>query len=126
MINRYIIVGAFTVAVDYSVLYICYSILSLHYLVSVIMGFIFSGFFQFFVNFKYTFRLERNDRFWTRIVLFFVSASIGMFLATTSVIFFQTMIDSLYISKTLSLVISFAYGWTVSKYVIYKKNKKSI
>ncbi|GHZ20406.1 hypothetical protein VCSRO123_1998 [Vibrio cholerae] len=122
MINRYIIVGAFTVAVDYFVLYLCYSILSLHYVVSVIIGFIFSGVFQFFVNFKYTFRLEKNDRFWTRSVLFFVSASIGMFLATISVIILQFFIDSLYISKTLSLVISFAYGWTVSKYVIYKKD----
>lgn len=126
MINRYIIVGAFTVAVDYSVLFLCYSVLSLHYLVSVIMGFIFSGFFQFFVNFKYTFRLEKSDRFWTRIVLFFVSASIGMFLSTATVVFFQAMINSLYISKTLSLVVSFAYGWTVSKYVIYRKDQKSI
>lgn len=116
---KYIGVGIVTVLLDYIIIFLFFNILKTHYIVSVLMGFIASNIFQFYINFFYTFKLEKNDLFRKRMLMYLVSSMIGMVIGTTTIIFFESFFHSLYLSKTLSLFISFIYGFTASKYIVF-------
>ena len=123
-IYKYLLIGIITVGLDYSMIYLIYTILNMNYILAIVSGFLISNLFQFYANFFYTFSLVKNDDYYRRMILFCISACIGIFLGTFSVIFLEIYIKSLYISKTISLFISFAYGYTASKYVVFNKNFK--
>lgn len=123
-IYKYLLIGIITVGLDYSMIYLIYTILNMNYILAIVSGFLISNLFQFYANFFYTFSLVKNDDYYRRMILFCISACIGIFLGTFSVIFLEIYINSLYISKTISLFISFAYGYTASKYVVFNKNFK--
>jgi len=119
---KYLLVGFGTVTIDYCVIFIFYSIFHFYYVIAIIMGFIFANTFQFLSNFFFTFQLKKEEQIKKRAVVFIIVASIGSTLATLSVIFFESFIHSLYISKTLSLGVSFTYGFLASKFIIYNYN----
>lgn len=123
-IYKYLIIGIITVGLDYSMIYLIYTVLSMNYILAIVLGFLVSNLFQFYANFFYTFSLVKNDDYYRRMILFCISACIGIFIGTFSVILLEQYIESLYISKTISLFISFAYGYTASKYVVFNKNFK--
>lgn len=119
---KYLLVGFGTVTIDYIVIYITYSIFHLYYVFCVIMGFVFANIFQFLSNFFFTFGLTKEEQIKKRAVVFVIVAGIGTTIATSSIIFFESFINSLYISKTLSLGVSFTYGFLASKFIIYNYN----
>lgn len=123
-IYKYLVIGVITVGLDYSMIYLIYTMFNMNYILAIVLGFLVSNLFQFYANFFYTFSLVKNDDYYRRMILFCISACIGIFIGTFSVIFLEQYIESLYISKTISLFISFAYGYTASKYVVFNKNFK--
>ena len=123
-IYKYLLIGIITVGLDYSMIYLIYTILNMNYILAIVSGFLISNLFQFYANFFYTFSLVKDDDYYKRMILFCISACIGILIGTFTVIFLEKYILSLYISKTISLFISFAYGYTASKYVVFNKNFK--
>lgn len=121
---KYIFIGVLTVGLDYFMIFLTYSVLNMNYILAIIFGFIVSNLFQFYANFFYTFSLDKDSGYYQRIILFIISACIGIVLGTSAIIFFEKYINSLYISKTLSLIVSFLYGYTASKYIVFNKNIK--
>ena len=119
---KYIIVGILTVIIDYSVLYLFYTVLNIYYITAILLGFLFSNLFQFYMNFFYTFELEKNDIFYQRMIMYTISAIIGILLGTATIVFFESYFHSLYLSKTLSLFVNFAYGFLASKYIVFNTN----
>lgn len=126
LIYKYLVVGISTVLLDYSFVFLFYSILKIHYILSVLMGFIASNIFQFYINFFYTFKLEKNDNFYERALIFIIAVLIGNLIGLVSIVLIKFVIVNLYIAKTLSLPISFLYGYFVSKNFIYNKNFRLI
>jgi putative flippase GtrA len=124
LIYKYLIIGIITVGLDYSMIFLIYTILNMNYILAIVLGFLFSNLFQFYANFFYTFALAKDDDYYRRMILFCISACIGIALGTVTIIFFESYIQSLYISKTLSLFVSFLYGYTASKYIVFNKNFK--
>ena len=122
VIHKYIVVGVSTIAIDYSMIFLVYSILNMNYILAIVTGFLLSSLFQFYANFFYTFSLLKNDDYYFRIILFCISAFVAIILGTGTVILLETYFHSLYLSKTLSLSVSFLYGYTASKYIIFNKN----
>lgn len=119
LLYKYIAVGIATVLLDYTIIFLFFNILKTHYIVSVLMGFVASNIFQFYINFFYTFRLEKNDLFRKRVLMYIISSAIGMLIGTSTIIFLESFLHSLYISKTLSLFVSFIYGFIASKYIVF-------
>lgn len=119
LLIKYIFVGIMTVLLDYSIIFVFYTILKKNYIISVIMGFTASNIFQFYINFFYTFRLEKTDLFHKRVLMYIVSSALGMLIGTSTIILLESFFHSLYISKTLSLFVSFLYGFTSSKYIVF-------
>ena len=121
---KYLLVGIGTVLIDYAAIYISYSLLSLNYIIAIVLGFIFANIFQFFSNFFFTFELKKEEQIKKRALVFFIVILIGTALSTFTIILLETFIHSLYVSKTLSLIVSFTYGFFASKYIIYNENIK--
>lgn len=121
---KYLLVGGLTVLIDYLTIYILYSIVEANYIIAIIFGFLFSNIFQFFSNFFYTFQLKKETQIKKRAIAYIISAVIGMTIGTLTIIALESVINSLYISKGLSLIVSFAYGFFASKYIVYNKNLK--
>jgi putative flippase GtrA len=116
---KYLFVGICTVAIDYLAIFIIYSVSEMNYMIAIVGGFLMSNIFQFYMNFFYTFSLKKDDQLKQRIIMYIISSSIGMLLGTLSVISLKYFIDSLYICKTLSLLVSFLYGFIASKYIVF-------
>lgn len=116
---KYLFVGICTVAIDYLAIFIIYSVFEMNYMIAIVGGFLMSNVFQFYMNFFYTFSLKKYDQLKQRIIMYIISSSIGMLLGTLSVIGLKYFIDSLYICKTLSLLVSFLYGFIASKYIVF-------
>lgn len=123
-IYKYLIIGIITVGLDYSMIYLIYTVLSMNYILAICFGLSFAGIFQFFANFHYTFKLKNKNEYKKRAIVYFIAIIIGLFLSTLVVIILENYINSLYLSKTFSLFINFIYGYTVSKYIIFNKNIK--
>ncbi len=121
---KYLLVGIGTVLIDYAAIYVSYSVLYLNYIIAVIMGFVFANIFQFFSNFFFTFNLKKEEQIKKRALVFLVVILIGTALSTLAIIILESFIHSLYISKTLSLIVSFTYGFFTSKYIIYNNKIK--
>ena len=120
-IHKYILTGFFTVVVDYAGIFLFYNMLHTNYILAIMVGFFFSNVFQFYTNFYYTFNLEKDKHFKKRIAKYVVSALIGMGIGVGTIILIKEFIVSIYLAKTISLVISFIYGYTASKYFVFKK-----
>jgi len=119
---KYLLVGFLTVAIDYSVIYLFYSILNLYYVFAIVLGFFVSNVFQFLSNFFFTFQLKKDAQMKRRAIAYVISSTFGMILGTLVIIGLESFIQSLYISKAISLIVSFAYGFFASKYIVYNFN----
>ena len=120
-IHKYILIGTITVAIDYGGIFLFYNIFNTYYIIAIVMGFLFSNIFQFYANFYYTFSLTKDNDFIKRVIMYIISACVGMGIGVGVIVILKQFISSLYIAKTLSLFVSFAYGYTASKYVVFKK-----
>lgn len=118
-IVKYLIVGVLTVGIDYSTTFILYGALELNYKIAVSSGFLLSNIFQFYMNFFYTFQVKEKQLLKEKMFVFWIAVLIGNSLALGLIIFLKYYIESLLIVKTLSLPLSFLYGYFVSKKVIY-------
>ena len=116
---KYLIVGVLTVGIDYSTTFILYGALEVNYKIAVSSGFLLSNIFQFYMNFFYTFQVKEKHLLKVKMFIFWIAVLIGNSLALGFIIFLKHYIDSLLIVKTLSLPLSFLYGYFVSKEVIY-------
>ena len=121
MLFKYFIVGFLTVCIDYVFIFILYVIYDQNYVVAVIFGFLASNVFQFYSNFYFTFKLKKNSAFHERIILFWIAVIIGNTIGLLSVILFFNIFGNVFLAKTLSLPISFGYGYLVSKKIIYNE-----
>lgn len=122
LVYKYLFVGFITVILDYAIVFFFYSIFNVHYMISIFIGFVATNIFQFYVNFYYTFRLDKNDSFYQRALIFVVAVLIGNFIGFFSIVLIKYIVVDLYIAKTISLPILFIYGYFVSKKFIYNKN----
>lgn len=116
---KYLFVGIFTVAIDYLSILIIYSVLEINYMIAIIGGFLMSNVFQFYMNFFFTFNLKRNQMIVLKMVVFWIAVIIGNTLSFLFIILLNFFISNLFIIKTLSLPISFLYGYIVSNKIIY-------
>jgi len=116
---KYLLVGVCTVGMDYLFIYITYSVFNINYIYAVIIGFFASNLFQFFTNFFYTFNLKKDDMFILKMMVFWIAVIIGNGLALGLIVVFKSFINNLFLVKTLSLPLSFLYGYVVSNRVIY-------
>ena len=121
-IVKYLIVGFSTVFIDYLSIFISYNLLSFNYIVSVCFGFLISNIFQFYMNFFYTFNLKKDNLMFLRIFIFWIVVLIGNALALIFIIILKVYITDLFIVKTLSLPLSFLYGYIASNKIIYNQN----
>lgn len=118
-IVKYLIVGFSTVFIDYLSIFISYNLLSFNYIVSVCFGFLISNIFQFYMNFFYTFNLKKDNLMFLRIFIFWIVVLIGNALALIFIIILKVYITDLFIVKTISLPLSFLYGYIASNKIIY-------
>lgn len=121
---KYVVFGFITVFIDYGIIFISYSVFEINYIVAILLGFIFAATFQFFSNFFYTFNLRKNNELLKRMSAFLLFTIIGITIGTSAIIYFETLFHSLYLSKTLSLFITFFYSFLISKYIVFNKNIK--
>lgn len=121
-IYKYLLIGIITVILDYGMIFLIYSLFKLNYVFAIFMGLFFAGIFQFFANFHYTFNLKNKSEYKKRVLVYVIAIIIGGFLSTLVVVVLENFINSLYLSKTLSLIVNFIYGYTVSKYIIFNTN----
>ncbi|GEM_PF-3545837 len=118
---KYLLVGVCTVGIDYLFIYITYSVFNINYIYAVIIGFFASNLFQFFTNFFYTFNLKKDDMLMIKMVVFWIAVFIGNGLSLGLIIVLKSFINNLFLVKTLSLPLSFLYGYVVSNRVIYNE-----
>lgn len=116
---KYLLVGILTVAIDYITIFIIYSVFKIDYRIAVVGGFLTSNVFQFYMNFFYTFNLKRNEMLITKMIVFWIAVIIGNTLSFLFIVLLKSFITDLFIVKTLSLPLSFLYGYIVSNKVIY-------
>ena len=116
---KYLVVGATTIIIDYLFIYITYSILNFNYIYAVTISFFASNLFQFFTNFFYTFNLKRNDILVLKMMVFWIAVIIGSGLSLGLIVVIKSFINNLFMVKTLSLPLSFLYGYIVSNKIIY-------
>jgi len=118
-ILKYLFVGLCTVVIDYLSIIAIYSIFEINYMIAIIGGFLMSNIFQFYMNFFYTFNLKRNQMLVLKMLVFWVAVVIGNTLSFLFIILLKLFINNLFIVKTLSLPLSFLYGYIVSNKIIY-------
>lgn len=116
---KYLFVGICTVAIDYLVIFVIYSIFELNYMISIVSGFFMSNVFQFYMNFFYTFNSNKNEMLILKMIVFWIAVIIGNTLSFLLIVLLKLFINNLFIVKTLSLPLSFLYGYIVSNKVIY-------
>jgi putative flippase GtrA len=116
---KYLLVGFLTVAIDYLFIFIVFNIFEVNYMMAIAIGFLMSNIFQFYMNFFYTFNLKRADMIVIKMVVFWIAVVIGNTLSFLLIVFLKLFISDVYIVKTLSLPLSFLYGYIVSNRVIY-------
>lgn len=120
-IHRYALIGIVTVVVDYTGLFVAYNLLQLHYVLAATTGLVLAGVFQFYANFHFTFRIPNSARKRNMLLRYVIAVLIGMFLSLEVIVLLMKVIPSFYAAKTLSLIVNFLYGYTVSKYYIYRQ-----
>lgn len=118
---KYLFVGVCTVAIDYLAIFIIYSVFEMNYMIAIVGGFLMSNVFQFYMNFFYTFNLKKNQMLVLKMIVFWIAVIIGNTLSFLFIILLKLFISNLFIIKTLSLPISFLYGYIVSNKIIYNK-----
>lgn len=116
---KYLLVGFLTVVIDYLFIFIVFNIFEVNYMMAIAIGFLMSNIFQFYMNFFYTFNLKRADMIVIKMVVFWIAVVIGNTLSFLLIVFLKLFISDVYIVKTLSLPLSFLYGYIVSNRVIY-------
>lgn len=116
---KYLFVGICTVAIDYLAIFIIYSVFEINYMIAIVGGFLMSNVFQFYMNFFYTFNLKRNQLIVLKMIVFWIAVIIGNTLSFLLIVLLKLFINDLFIVKTLSLPLSFLYGYIVSNKVIY-------
>ncbi len=119
-IHRYALIGIVTVVIDYAGLFVVYSLLQFHYLLAATTGLVLAGVFQFYANFHFTFRIPQTQAKRRMMVRYVFAVLAGMALSLGVIMALMKAIPSFYAAKTLSLIVNFLYGYTVSKYYIYR------
>jgi putative flippase GtrA len=120
VLHRYALIGIVTVAIDYLGLFTAYTLLHLHYAVAAFAGLFLAGVFQFYANFHFTFRVPPTQKKRNMMLRYVMAVLAGMALSLAVIVLLMKVIPSFYVAKTLSLIVSFLYGFTVSKYYIYR------
>lgn len=118
-ILKYLLVGILTILIDYFFIFLTFSIFEINYMLSIVIGFLMSNIFQFYMNCFYTFNLKRNEMIVIKMIVFWVAVVIGNTMSFLFIIFLKIFIANVYIVKTLSLPLSFLYGYIVSNKIIY-------
>ena len=116
---KYLFVGICTVAIDYLAIFIIYSVSEMNYMIAIVGGFLMSNVFQFYMNFFYTFNSNKNEMLVLKMIVFWIAVIIGNTLSFLLIVLLKLFINDLFIVKTLSLPLSFLYGYIVSNKVIY-------
>ncbi len=116
---KYLFVGICTVAIDYLAIFIIYSVSEMNYMIAIVGGFLMSNVFQFYMNFFYTFNSNKNEMLILKMIVFWIAVIIGNTLSFLLIVLLKLFINDLFIVKTLSLPLSFLYGYIVSNKVIY-------
>jgi len=114
---KYGIVGIVSVVIDYSILFLMYTLLNFDKNISITLAFWISSIFNFLMHKKFTF-LSKNDiklEFIKYLIMVFIS-----YLLTIVIINILLKFTNLYISKLISLIFVYLYGFTVSKFFVYK------
>lgn len=120
---KYLIVSFGGLFLDFITLFIMYSYFLFPKEISLIMGFTISNLSKYFLNQYFTFEM-RNEKFSTRrFVIYWCFIIGGDTLAFVTILSINHFINDLFICKILSLIVSFIYGYYVSKKYIFRSTQ---
>jgi putative flippase GtrA len=121
---KFCIVGALGVSANYLIFFILYHFLHVYYLVSSALGFIIPALMSFFLNKKFTFKINDNHGLKTRILKYYlsaiISASLGLLLLRFSV---EVLHINVYISNIFAIGLSTIVNFTGNKFFVFKDSK---
>ena len=118
---RYLVAGGLGFVIDYGMLALCYEILSLHYLLSAMAGFVAGLIFVYISSNRWVFTKRRlPDRAWLEFLIF---ATIGIAGLGLTVLFMWLFVDvcGIYplIAKLLTTVLVLLWNFSSRKVILY-------
>lgn len=116
---RYILVGLTNSSVCFTTMYISY-LLGFHYLTYTAIGYLVAIFYSFFMNLRFTFRVE--GKILQRLSLFFIINLSNLGIVE---IIEYVMIDIFHINRLLSILTAMTWyvitGFLMNNYLVYKR-----
>jgi dolichol-phosphate mannosyltransferase len=116
---KYGLVGVLSVVIDYILLYISFSILSLTTTISVTIGFWGSTIFNFVMHRFYTFSDKNNDKHIKILAKYILLVVCSYFITLAFIDYFLSFGINVYISKLITLAIVYIYGFFIGKYFVF-------
>lgn len=117
---KYGIVGILSVTIDYALLYVSFSIVGLSSSLSVTIGFWGSTIFNFLMHRFYTFSKTNNDRHIKTLVKYLLLVLGSYFITLGLIEYFISLELNIYLSKLITLIIVYVYGFFIGKYFVFK------
>lgn len=120
---RYLLVGCTNTSVCFSAMYVS-SLFGLHYLAYTAIGYIVAIIYSFFMNLRFTFKVE--GKIITRLSLFFIINLSNLGIVE---ILEYVMIDLLYLNRLFSILAAMSWyvitGFLINNYLVYSKKLRT-
>ena len=118
---RFGLVGGICFLIDYSILYICTDIFTIHYLISSVISFTISTIFNYILSIKWVFNLKENRNSKKDFVNFIVFSVIGLILNQIIMWFGVDILNIYYmITKIISTCIVMCFNFITRKIFLEK------
>jgi len=117
---KYGIVGVLSVIIDYTLLYLSYSIAGITSSFSVSIGFLGSTVFNFLMHRFYTFSETKDSSHLKALVKYLLLVLGSYFITLISIQYLMSLGLNIYISKLITLVVVYIYGFFIGKYFVFK------
>lgn len=116
---RYGLIGVYSVILDYIMLFLLFSILGISQNISITLAFFGSSVFNFYMHKMYTFNSKTKS--FTELVKYIILVTFSYFITLSLINFLVTKGVDLYLSKLITVLIVYIYGYIISKFFIYKR-----
>lgn len=116
---RYGIVGILSVLIDFSLLFICFTILKFEQNTAISIAFILSTVFNFYMHRNFTFRAKKCA-FKIQLIKYMLLISMSYLITILSIHYLVSIGFDLYISKLLSVCFVYIYGYIFSRFFVFK------
>jgi putative flippase GtrA len=116
---KYSLIGVISFLIDYIFLFILESKVKIDVMPSVIFAFLLSACFNFYMNFKYTFRMKSSSLS-VYLIKYIATVIVSLILTVAIVNLFMEVGLYVYTSKLISVIILFIINFYLSKNYIYR------